>query len=111
VSTVVVVEDSPALGKLLAATLTQAGHVAVWVSTGVEALKQAVALAPDVVLIDLHLDDMSGAALAAAMRSQGVAARLVALSGDAPEWDSDELFDTFMLKPVGLDALLRAVQA
>lgn len=107
--TVLVVEDSVALGRLLATALTQAGHRAVWVPTGARAVLEAATLAPDVVLIDLHLDDIEGPDLAGVLRRDCPTARLVAVSGAVPAADVSRSFDGFLLKPVALETLLGAV--
>lgn len=107
--TVLVVEDSVPLGRLLEATLTGAGHHAVWAQTGARALQEATALAPDVVLIDLHLDDITGAELAAVLRRDLGTARLIAVSGEGPAEEVRRWFDAFLLKPVALETLLGAV--
>jgi two-component system KDP operon response regulator KdpE len=109
VSTIVVVEDSVTLGNLLTTTLNRAGHHAVWAPTAASAVRESAAIHPDVVLIDLHLDDGSGADLAVELRDAAGDARLVAMSGDAPGADVESLFDTFLLKPVALEVLLRCV--
>lgn len=107
--TVLVVEDSVPLGRLLAATLTRAGHRAVWAPTGARAVQEAASIAPDVVLIDLHLADITGPELAAALRRDLAMARLVGLSGEAPTADVRRCFDAFLLKPIALETLLGAV--
>lgn len=110
-SKVLVVEDSASLGRLLASTLSRAGHVAVWAASGAQAVAEATALTPDVALIDLHLGDIAGFDLAAAMRGDYPSARLVAMSGETPTAAVRALFDAFLLKPVGLDTLLGAINA
>lgn len=104
-----VVEDSVPLGRLLTATLTRAGHRAVWAPTGARAVQEAATMAPDVVLIDLHLDDITGPELAAVLRRDLAAARLVAVSGEAPTADVRRSFDAFLLKPVALETLLETI--
>ena len=106
---VLIVEDSEPLGRMLAQTLSRAGHDADWVATGIAALEHAGTAAPDVAFVDLHLTDMDGAALLAELRSAAPACRVVGLSGAVPERDVIGQFDAFLLKPVALDDLLAAV--
>lgn len=108
-TTVLVVEDNPPLGKMLVTSLGAAGHQAVWVSSGAEALTQAAERSPSVVLIDLHLGDMDGADLAAELRKRLERARLIGLSGEVPRALTTAAFDSFLLKPVSLRALLRCL--
>jgi DNA-binding response OmpR family regulator len=110
VATVLVVEDDPRLGALLARSLGSAGHTAVWSGSATDALTRVAELAPDVVLIDLHLADMSGADLARDLRAMRSPARLVGLSGELPSKAALAPFDDFMLKPVALNVLLGALQ-
>jgi DNA-binding response OmpR family regulator len=109
VTVVLIVEDSEPLGRLLETVLTRAGHQAVWAHTGAGALQEATTLAPGVVLIDLHLDDMEGCDLAEVLRRDLVGARLIAVSGEAPAQEVRQLFDAFLLKPVALDTLLGVI--
>ncbi len=105
------VEDSAPLGRLLASTLSRAGHVAVWAASGAEAVKEAAALTPDVALVDLHLGDLIGSDLAALIRRDHPTTRMVAMSGETPTAEVRALFDAFLLKPVALDTLLATIDA
>jgi two-component system response regulator RegA len=109
VTRVLVVEDSEPLGRMLAQTLTRAGLDAAWASTGAAAMQLAAATPPDVVLLDLHLGDMTGDELADALRAAVPQARLIGVSGAAPDRYTADQFDAFLLKPVALDALLGVV--
>lgn len=58
---VLYVEDHPSNVRLVERVLARRGDVQLHVaSTGQEGLRQAAALWPDVVLLDLHLPDLSG---------------------------------------------------
>jgi DNA-binding response OmpR family regulator len=109
VATVLVVEDSEPLGRMLSQTLSRAGHNAYWAATGAAAIEHARAALPDVVLVDLHLADATGTELAGRLRAQLPGCRLIGVSGEAPPSDVVRQFDAFLLKPVGLDTLLGAV--
>ena len=108
-SRVLVVEDSEPLGRMLAQTLSRAGHVAAWVASGAAALDQAAASGVDVAFVDMQLTDMSGAELLGHLRTAAPGCRIVGLSGAAPEHEVVRQFDAFLLKPVALDTLLGAV--
>jgi two-component system response regulator DesR len=109
VTNVLVVEDSEPLGRMLAQTLSRAGHDASWVATGAAALEHAAAGGPEVAFVDMHLADMDGAELLDRLRAAAPACRVIGLSGAAPENEVARQFDAFLLKPVALDALLDAV--
>jgi DNA-binding NarL/FixJ family response regulator len=53
--------------------------------TAQEALKQAKALSPDVIVLDIRLPDINGIEVAARLRESGSTAKLVALSGYADQ--------------------------
>lgn len=106
---VLVVDDSEPLGRLVTETLARAGHHSAWVPSGTDALAQAARQSPDVVFIDLHLADMRGSELAAALRGACPAARLVGVSGEVPPDAERAHFDAFLLKPVALSTLLDAL--
>ena len=106
---VLVVEDSEPLGRLLAQTLERAGHASRWAATGAQALAEAAAFDPEVVLVDQHLTDTSGAELASALRASVPAARIIGVSGEVPDAAGDE-FDGFLLKPVPLSTLLSVIK-
>lgn len=110
-STVLVVEDSEPLGKLLAQTLGRAGHDSSWAATGADAVALASSTPPDVALIDVHLADMEGTDLAKALREMLPGVRIIGCSGEAPAAAVLQQFDTFLLKPVGLDTLIAAITA
>ena len=55
-----VVEDSGSQGRRLTATLEKLGYEVVWVRTGMEALRACSRERPNVVLLDVVLDDMDG---------------------------------------------------
>ena len=110
-SRVLIVEDSEPLGKLLAETLGRAGHDSAWVATGAGALAQVAAAPPDVALVDVHLADMEGTELAAALRDALPGVRIIGCSGESPSATVLQQFDTFLLKPVALDTLISAITA
>jgi CheY-like chemotaxis protein len=57
---ILAVDDEPVVLEALEALLTREGHEVLRAETGEEALRLAVAERPDIVLLDLHLPDVSG---------------------------------------------------
>lgn len=109
---VLVVEDSPAVGRMLVTVLEQAGHKVRWVQTGAEAVTAAKGWAVEVVLLDMHLADTDGLTVAAELRSEKHAkgARIIGLSGDPVSASEERGLDRFLLKPVSFTELLAAVR-
>src|SRR5829696_1144343 len=101
---ILLVEDHSAVARISCDLLRDVhGHVVEHADTGGKALTAAVAMLPDMILIDLNLPDMSGYELAARLRSRSEFqhTKLIALTGFGSVVD-DELAAT-----VGIDAHFR----
>ncbi|HQT73264.1 MAG TPA: response regulator, partial [Acidiphilium sp.] len=57
---VLVVDDEPQIHRFLKPALEAAGYVVLRADRGVEALRLAATLVPDVILLDLGLPDLDG---------------------------------------------------
>ena len=102
---ILVVDDNDDARMLLADVLTELGHDVTVASCAAEALEVARRAPPELALLDIGLPDMDGYELAAQLRREFPAVRLVALSGygQAAEHvgDHPEL-DRYLVKPVEL---------
>jgi DNA-binding NarL/FixJ family response regulator len=113
---VLLVDDQALFREALAALLsTQAGVVVVGeAANGAEALTQAETLKPDVILMDLLMPVLDGAAATAQLRDNGHTARVIALT----TFDDDEyVFEAlragavgYLLKDVSAAKLVEAIQ-
>jgi PAS domain S-box-containing protein len=113
---VLVVDDNADAATSLAMVLTLNGHEVTVANDGPEALEQAPAFQPDVVLLDIGLPGLNGYQVAQRLREApwGRGMLLVAVTG----WgqDADRLaaaeagFDRHLTKPVDLSALLALLQ-
>ena len=112
---VLVVEDNAQVRELLAAALAAAGYQVATAPDGVAGLAAALAAPPDLVLADLQMPRLDGAALCQRLmstpRTRGVpvlivtalpAAAAAARLANCPP-------DAVVHKPYDLDAVLRAV--
>ena len=88
---ILVADDSAEARALLVAQITASGHAVVGeAATGADAVERAVALAPDVVLLDVHMPAGSGAD-AAAMILRGLPGTgVVLVTGDPDAVLSDD---------------------
>ena len=69
---VLIVDDSDELRRLVADAVVSLGYEVVGESTGgISAVKAAVALRPDVVVMDWQMPDLDGVAATAAIRAEG----------------------------------------
>jgi CheY-like chemotaxis protein len=110
---VLVVDDNADAADLLGEVLGHHGCAVKVAHGGTEALEVAGRWRPDVAVLDLGLPGMDGFELARALRERfGDALRLVALTGYGQSGDRRAAeaagFDAHLVKPVQLDALLRA---
>jgi two-component system CheB/CheR fusion protein len=108
---IMVVDDNPDVAESLAATLADLGHEVVVAETGASAIREAVMLRPDVMLVDIGLPDMTGHAVAKTLRAipELASVVLVAVTGFGQQIDrrrsSEAGFDHHWIKPLSFDVL------
>ncbi|MCS6836540.1 MAG: response regulator [Anaerolineae bacterium] len=113
---VLYIEDNPLNLELVSKSLRAAGYLVLGANSGEQGISMAIHHRPDLVLMDLHLSDMSGVQVAACLREHPLTkhAAIVALTatmvGDQAQWCKDNDFDDFLAKPVSRLALLNAAQ-
>src|SRR5579864_5202709 len=84
-ATILVADDDPNNRLLVQAVLSHAGHTVIEAPDGREAIAQAKATAPDLILLDLSLPAMSGPEFVRALRADPqIAATAVALYTATP---------------------------
>ena len=114
-SRVLVVDDDPHLLRTLRINLTAHGHVVVPVTTGAGALRAvADAPAPDVVVLDLGLPDLSGLEVLEGVRGwSSVPVIVLSARGDAGDKVAalDAGADDYVTKPFGMPELLARIRA
>lgn len=112
---VLLAEDDALSAALLRATFEQLGHQVVHASNGRRALDLVRAADFDLVVLDAHMPEMSGAEVARSIRAESAplsAARIVGLiGGDADEAAEylDAGVNTLLRKPVSVAGVARAV--
>jgi two-component system phosphate regulon response regulator PhoB len=114
---ILVVEDEPDLGQVLAYNLSDAGHEVTITSEGRRALTLAAEAPPELVLLDLMLPDLSGLevcrVLKASPRTRDVPVVMVTARGE--EIDRVVGFelgaDDYVVKPFSVRELLLRVRA
>ena len=109
-----VIEDDPAIRRLLRVTLERAGHDVAEAATAREALSLLPIEKPQVVLLDLGLPDRDGLELVQLIKSQAQATLIVV---SARESTSEKVAaldlgaDDYLTKPFGMDELLARMRA
>ena len=111
---VLVVEDMPSMAQLLQAYLEKGGHQVRLVSTGLDAMAQLQKDAPDVIVLDLGLPDISGQDILAEVARQELPCSVVVVTGDGSLRTAVEAMRAgaydFVVKPVSADRLNQTVR-
>jgi len=100
------IEDNPVNWRLVQRLLTQAGYQMHWASEGLQGYEQALALKPDLVLLDINLPGLSGFEVATKFRQNPElrAIPLVALTAKTLKSDRETALvagcDGFIPKPL-----------
>lgn len=115
---ILVVDDNETALKLMQKLLTLRGHTVEAAPDGATALLSVPAFAPQAIMLDIGLPDMSGHDVARALREeQRYEGTLIALTGYGQESDKEEArtagFDHHLVKPAGLaeiEAILDTIE-
>jgi two-component system KDP operon response regulator KdpE len=114
VSTVLVVDDDPALVRALAINLRARGYEVHAAGTGAGALQLAATHPPDAVVLDLGLPDLDGSEVIAGLRGwTDVPILVLSAREQAREKVAalDAGADDYVVKPFGMDELLARLRA
>ena len=113
-STVLVVDDDPALVRALSINLRARGYEVYAAGTGTNALRLAASHPPDAVVLDLGLPDMDGNEVIAGLRGWTNVPILVLSAREQSRQKVAALdagADDFVVKPFGMDELLARLRA
>ncbi len=106
---ILVIDDDPAIRRLLRNTLERAGYTVIEAMNGREALAQAAARRPPAILLDLGLPDRDGLSLVPLLRAANDVVLLVVSARDATEEKVAALdlgADDYVTKPFDTEELL-----
>ena len=112
---ILVVDDSSLSRKISRRILEEAGHTVEDVADGLAALERYALARPDLVLLDVTMNEMDGLEVLRQLRAMDPAARVVMATADA-QTSTRTLSEAggavgFVLKPLIAGPLLRAVDA
>jgi two-component system, OmpR family, KDP operon response regulator KdpE len=114
VSTVLVIDDDPALVRALGINLRARGYEVYAAGTGTSALRLAASHPPDAVVLDLGLPDMDGNEVIAGLRGW-TDVPIIVLSAREQSRQKvaalDAGADDYVVKPFGMDELLARLRA
>src|SRR6201996_6604724 len=111
---VLVVDDEPQILRALRINLRARHYEVMVAANGTQALDEAAAHPPDLVILDLGLPDMDGVEVIGGLRGW-TAVPIIVLSGRADSTDKVEALDAgaddYVTKPFGMDELLARMRA
>jgi two-component system KDP operon response regulator KdpE len=111
---VLVVDDEPQILRALRINLRARHYEVTTAANGTQALDEAAAHPPDLVILDLGLPDMDGVDVIGGLRGW-TAVPIIVLSGRADSNDKVEALDAgaddYVTKPFGMDELLARMRA
>jgi two-component system chemotaxis response regulator CheY len=110
---VMIVDDSAYARRTHRSILERAGHVVVDASTGTGAIETFSLERPNVVLLDLSMEDFGGLEVLRTLRTIDSDARIVVVSADVQRTTEKSVIaggaERFLPKPVKADQLLEIV--
>lgn len=111
---ILIVDDEPAIARVLQPVLRAAGAVVFSAANAVDGLRMAKESAPNLILLDLGLPDADGKDLISNLRAQGKVAVIV-ISARHQESEKvaalDAGADDYVDKPFNIDELLARIRA
>jgi two-component system, cell cycle response regulator len=113
---VLVADDKATSRELLRTVLETAGYTISEASDGIEALRYTREIAPDLIILDLHMPGVDGFGVVKELRGDGrfAATPIMALTASAMQGDRERAmaagFDSYVSKPIPLATLREEVE-
>lgn len=111
---ILIADDDPQILRALRITLGARGYDIVTAANGVEAVDQAIAQHPDLIMLDLGMPELDGIAVIQALRGWSQVPILV-VSGRSGATDKVEALDAgaddYVTKPFAMEELLARIRA
>ena len=114
-STILVIEDDPAVAQGLQEGLSRAGFEVIWKSSGAEGVRFAQQGAVHLILLDVRLPDSSGFDFCRQLRQKGLHAPIIILTAQQEALDKvlglEMGADDYVTKPFDLRELISRIRA
>jgi two-component system chemotaxis response regulator CheY len=112
-ATIMIVDDSAYARRVHRAILEGAGHTVIEAASGGSAIEQFSLAQPDVVLLDLSMEDIGGIEVLRTLRTLDVQARVIVVSADVQRSTEQAVLDggasRFLRKPANATELVGAI--
>lgn len=114
--TIMIVDDSPTIRKLVSGKLEKCGHTVVSAANGADALTQIKEVTPDLILLDIAMPEMDGYQVCKIIRSNEATCSVPVLMISGKDGFFDEKRGQaagstgFIVKPFGPETLLRTIE-
>lgn len=112
---ILIVDDSAYARRVHRAILERAGHSVAEVSTGTGAIEACMLELPDVVILDLSMEDIGGLQVLRTLRELNPSARVIVVSADVQRSTEQTVMasgaNRFVAKPANAEQLVAAVTA
>ena len=113
-ATIMIVDDSNYTRRTHRRIVESAGHVVHEAATGMAAIESYFVHRPDLVLLDLTMEDMGGLEVLEQIRALDAGARVIVVSADVQRSTTRLVAESgaqrFLGKPVSAEGLLEAVR-
>lgn len=115
-ATILIVEDNEINMRLFSDLLKTKGHHVVECSEGSKALETAVAVKPDLILMDIQMPEVSGIAATRMIRKTPAIDRtkIVAVSAFAMKGDEERILeagcDAYLSKPISIPVFFKTIE-
>lgn len=113
-ATIMIVDDSNFTRRTHRRIVESDGHVVHEATSGMAAIESFFVHRPDLVLLDLTMEDMSGFDVLEKLRGLNAGARVIVISADVQRSTAKMVADAgalrFLGKPVAPEALLEAIR-
>ena len=113
-ATIMIVDDSNYTRRTHRRIVESGGHVVHEAATGMAAIESFFVHRPDLVLLDLTMEDMGGLEVLARLQSLDAGARVIVISADVQRSTAKLVAESgalrFLGKPVSAEGLLAAVR-
>jgi DNA-binding response OmpR family regulator len=113
--TILVIDDDDSLRDTIGLMLENEGFHPILVADGATGLEQALALRPNLILVDLRMPGLSGVEVCKRLRGAGMKTPVIVLSAMGDEIDKVLLLeigaDDYVVKPFGTRELLARIRA